>query len=277
MLRSKAVSKWLLVGLLLVGLVSTVGLAQSEKSLLDEVIDRGVIRVGMILTLPPIASRDESGVPVGFEPDIAQILADTLGVKLEIVDLTGPSRVPAVAAGKVDVAVADFTRTLERAKTITFCEIPYMNVGVTFLLPKDSAYNTYEDLVAASSSLTIGISRGGTSEQTIPNLLPEANIKRFGEHADEFLALQTGTVDVISEDSIIVFTQAKLHPELYKTTGGVYSREAICAGVPHGDPVWLNWLNLFFHELNASGKTRELYIKWFSVEPPPIPSWISGG
>ncbi len=280
MMRFKAVSRWLLVGVLLVGLVSTlatVGLAQGKKSILDKVLERGVVRVGMILTLPPVASRDESGKPVGFEPDIARILADTLGVKLEIVELTGPSRVPAVAAGKVDVAIADFTRTLERAKTITFCEVPYMLVGVTFLLPKDSPYNTYKDLVKAGSSLTIGISRGGTSEQTIPKLLPQANIKRFGEHADEFLALRTGAVDVISEDSIVVFTQAKLHPDLYKTTGGVYSREAICAAIPHGDPVWLNWLNLFFHELNASGKTKELYIKWFGTEPPPIPSWVSGG
>jgi polar amino acid transport system substrate-binding protein len=266
----------LLVGILSILLVTSIGITQAETSLLDKVIDRGKIRVGMILTLPPIASRDETGKPVGFEPDIAQILAETLGVELEIVELTGPSRVPAVAAGKVDIAIADFTRTLERAKTISFSEVPYMNIGVTFLLPKDSPYDTYEDLKAAGNSLTIGISRGGTSEQTIPELLPEAKIKRFAEHADEFLALRTGTVDVISEDSILVSTQAKMHPELYKATGGVYSREAICAGVPHGDPTWLNWINLFFHELNASGQTRKLYIKWFGVEPPPIPSWVAG-
>ena len=74
MLRFKAVRKWLIVALFLLGLVSTVGFAQS---ILDKVLDRGVIRVGMILTLPPVASRNESGTPVGFEPDIAQILSDT--------------------------------------------------------------------------------------------------------------------------------------------------------------------------------------------------------
>lgn len=276
MLHARAMRSWLIVALLVGFLVSMGGVAAAETSTLDQVLANGKIRVGMILTLPPIASRDETGEPIGFEPDIAQILADTLGVKLEIVELTGPSRVPSVAAGKVDIAIADFTRTLARAQTITFSEIPYMNVGLMFLLPKDSPYNTYEDLKAAGSSLTIGISRGGTSEVNVPTLLPKANIKRFGEHSDEFLALQTGTVDVISEDSIIVKTQAKVHPELYKAVPGVYTREAICAGVPKGDPIWLNWINLFFHELNASGKTRELYIKWFGVEPPPIPSWISG-
>jgi polar amino acid transport system substrate-binding protein len=151
-----------------------------------------------------------------------------------------------------------------------------MNVGVTFLLLKDSKYNTYEDLKAAGDSVTIGISRGGTSEQSIPTLLPEAEIKRFTEHADEFLALQSGTVDVISEDSIVVASQVKAHPELYKATGGVFTREAICAGVAADDMKWLNWINLFFHELNASGKTNELYMKWFGSEPPKIPSWIAG-
>jgi len=257
-------------------LIGSINIFAAEISILDQVIKRGEIKVGMILTLPPIASRDDKGNPVGFEPDIAQLLADTLGVKLTIVELTGPTRVPAVAAGKVDIAIADFTRTLKRAKTIAFSEVPYMNIGVTFLLPKDSKYNTYEDLKAAGDSLTIGISRGGTSEQSIPMLLPEAVIKRFSEHSDEFLALQSGTVDVVSEDSIFVALQVKMHPELYKGTGGVFTREAICAGVAADDMKWLNWVNLFFHELNASGKTRELYIKWFGSEPPKIPSWVAG-
>jgi len=256
--------------------IGSMSIFAAETSILDQVIERGKIRVGMILTLPPIASRNDKGDPVGFEPDIAQVLAETLGVELEIIELTGPTRVPAVAAGKVDIAIADFTRTLERAKTIAFSEIPYMNIGVTFLLPKDSKYNTYEDLKAAGSAVTIGISRGGTSEQSIPMLLPEAVIKRFSEHSDEFLALQSGTVDVISEDSILVALQVKMHPEMYKGTGGVFTREAICAGVAADDMKWLNWVNLFFHELNASGKTNELYMKWFGSEPPRIPSWIAG-
>jgi polar amino acid transport system substrate-binding protein len=248
----------------------------AENSILDQIIKRGEISVGMILTLPPIASRDDKGNPVGFEPDIAQFLADTLGVKLTIIELTGPTRVPAVAAGKVDIAIADFTRTLERSKTIAFSEVPYMNVGLTFLLPKNSKYNTYKDLEAAGNSLTIGISRGGTSEQNVPILLPKAVIKKFSEHADEFLALQSGTVDVVSEDSIFVALQVKMHPELYKSTGEVFTREEICAGVSANDFKWFNWVNLFFHELNASGKTNELYVKWFGSEPPKISSWVSG-
>ena len=262
------------ISLILLMIVTLDTFSQSEGSLLDQIIQKGEIKVGIILTLPPIAFRDDTGKPVGFEPDIAQILADSLGVKLTIIELTGPTRVPSVAAGKVDIAIADFTRTLERAKTIAFSEIPYMNVGVTFLLMKDSPYNTYEDLKLAADSLTIGISRGGTSEETIPTLLPEAQIKRFSEHADEFLALQSGVVDVISEDSILVATQIKNNPGLYKGTGGIFSREAICAGLPRGDSIWIDWINLFFHELNASGKTRELYMKWFGEEPPIMPSWI---
>lgn len=245
------------------------------NSILDQIIKRGEIRVGMILTLPPIASMDDKGNPVGFEPDIAQFLADTLGVKLTIITLTGATRVPAVATGKVDICFANFTRTLERAKTIAFSEIPYMNVGVTFLLPKNSKYNTYEDLVAAGDSLTIGISRGGTSEENIPILLPKAVINRFVEHSDEFLALQSGVVDVVSEDSITVDMQVKMRPDLYKKTGGVFSREEICAGVSADDFKWFTWVNLFFHELNISGKTDELYVKWFGSEPPKISPWVS--
>ena len=245
----------------------------AEKSILDKILERGVVRVGMILTLPPIAYLDETGKPVGYEPDIAKELADTLGVKVEIVELTGPSRVPAVAAGKCDVAIADFTRTLERSKTVNFLEVPYMLVGVKYLVRADSPYKTLKELQKAGNKLVLGFSRGGTSEIWAEKLLPDAQYKRFEHYGDLWMALKTELIDVWSEDSITADTYAKKYPDLCKTLPGVHSREDIVAAVAYGDFKWWHWLNLFFYELNASGKNAELYKKWFGTEPPPLEGW----
>lgn len=246
----------------------------AEKSILDKILEKGVVRVGTMLDYPGTGSRDETGKPVGLDIDIANELADVLGVKLEIVALTAPSRVPAVAAGKCDIAIAVFTRTLERSKTICFLEVPYIFVGVKYNVKKESPYQTLEDLQKAGDKLVLGFGRGGTSEIAANKLLPDAKQKTFEHHADQFMALKTGLIDASSEDSIMADMYAKTYPDICRTLPGVHSREEIVAAVAYGDFKWWHWCNLFFYELNASGKTAELYRKWFGAAPPQPRGWV---
>lgn len=235
--------------------------ALAQTSRLDEIVKAGVVRVGVFTDLEPYGFLDASGKNVGYDVDIALELAKRLGVKAEFVQVTGPTRVPSLVAGKVDVVVADFTRTLERSKLIGFTD-PYLVVGNTYMvLAKRTDLKTAADL--NKPSVRVGISRGGTSEQSVPASLPKATIVRFDNYNDELIAVRTGKTDVVSEDNIFTSQQVAKNPKEFKVIPGLFTREDICIGVPKGDWAWYNWVNLFVQEMNVDGTNRALFKKWF--------------
>lgn len=236
----------------------------AQTSRLDEVVKAGVVRVGVFTDLEPYGFLDASGKNVGYDVDIALELAKRLGVKAEFVSVAGPTRVPSLVAGKVDVVVADFTRTLERSKLIAFTD-PYIVVGNTYMvLAKRTDLKTAADL--NKPSVRVAISRGGTSEQTVPASLPKATLVRFDNYNDILIAVRTGKADVVSEDNIFTGQQVAKNAKEWKVIPGLFSREDICIGVPKGDWVWYNWVNLFMHEINADGTNRALFKKWFKTD-----------
>src|SRR5579863_6785303 len=119
--RSSAMKLTILIGL--AALVASVPLAQTAyaqeaKSLMDQVLDRKELRVGMQLKYPPIMYRDPSGTPKGFEVELAQTMCTTLQVKCNIVDLEFPALIPALEAGKIDIIVAQMAITPARATAV---------------------------------------------------------------------------------------------------------------------------------------------------------------
>ena len=100
-IRIKLVSCLLVVVFLLASLVMSV--AAQPGSILDEILERGVVRVGIGLAWPLMAFINDKGEPDGYEVDMAKLLAEKLGVDIEIMDVSGPARVSALAAKKVPV------------------------------------------------------------------------------------------------------------------------------------------------------------------------------
>jgi polar amino acid transport system substrate-binding protein len=253
-----------LVALLVLLPLAMVQTASAQASRLDEVVKAGVVRVGVFTDLEPYGFLDASGKNVGYDIDIALELAKRLGVKAEFVQVTGPTRVPSLVAGKVEVVVADFTRTLERSKLIAFTD-PYIVVGNTYMvLAKRTELKAAADL--NKPSVRVAISRGGTSEQTVPASLPNATLIRFDNYNDILIAVRTGKADVVSEDNIFTSQQVAKNPKEWKVIPGLFSHEDICIGVPKGDWVWFNWVNLFVHEINADGTNAKLFKKWFKTD-----------
>jgi polar amino acid transport system substrate-binding protein len=238
--------------------------AQAQQSRLDDIVKAGTIKIGVFTDLEPYGYLDASGKNVGYDVDLGLEVAKRLGVKTEFVQVTGPTRVPSLVAGKVDVVIADFTRTLERSKLIAFSD-PYIVVGNTYMvLAKRTELKTAGDL--NKPSVKVAISRGGTSEQTVPASLPNATLVRFDNYNDILIAVRTGKADVVSEDNIFTGQQVAKAPKEWKVIPGLFSREDICFGVPKGDWTWYYWVNLFVHEINADGTNKALFKKWFKMD-----------
>ena len=238
------------------------GPAATNTSTLQEVIKRGTLRVGVILSFPPFGSRNASGEPEGYDVDMAKEVANALGVQLEITDTTAADRIPNLQTGKVDLVIGNFTRTPERAKAINFTD-PYIVAGEVLLVRKGSGIKGISDL----DGKTVAVTKGSTNSDIIAKANPKAKVQAYDTTAAALLAVKQGQADATIEDSNFLTYQAKLDPTLEVTHDSLVPLEYNAFGLRQGDVDWLNWLNQFIFKLNTSGKNKELYNKWFGTDP----------
>ena len=132
----KKLAALLLVLLLALGATSAVAEGESH---LQRVLDSGVLRVAMIPENPGWSVMDAEGNWVGYDVEVAKLLAQELGVELELIPTEGGNRVTMVQTDKCDVVISSFTPTLDRAKVITFSN-PYGAAGTLPLCRKDNVF-----------------------------------------------------------------------------------------------------------------------------------------
>ena len=109
-----------------------------EGSNLNQIVKRNKLIVGMEVSFFPFEYANEQGEFMGFDVEIAQLAAKELGVEIEIRDMEFAGLIPALQGGKLDMIISGMTRTLTRAKTVTFTQ-PYFETGLCALLSKKKA------------------------------------------------------------------------------------------------------------------------------------------
>jgi ABC-type amino acid transport substrate-binding protein len=237
---------------------------------LQRILDSGRLRAGVCLTAEPSGYRDGENVPRGYDVDVATLLAEGLGVELELVEVTGPTRIPQLLAGTIDVIVCNITATAERAKTIDF-SFPYLRTGIKLLVQRDAGVGGFED-IGAGRKLVVG--RGTTGEVLAKAQAPQAEFIYVENPGDATLLMRRGEADGYVEDSLAIDYIAKAYPDLLEALPEVYSSDAICFGVRKGNPDFLRWLDLFASSYVSSGKYVETYGKWWGEPPPALtPVW----
>jgi polar amino acid transport system substrate-binding protein len=235
------------------------GLADSA---LKQVLQRGTLRVGDCLTFAPFGFYNKDGQPDGYDVDLAKELAKEMGVKLEVVNTTSANRIPNLQTAKVDVVFCNFTRNLERAKEIAFTN-PYVVASEALLVKKSSGIKSINDM----SGKTIATVKGSTNGDEVRALNMQVKIQEFDSSQAAILAVKQGQADAMIEDNNFLAYQASLDPELTVTNEALVPLEYNAFGVKAGDQVWLNYLNLFLFNINASKMNAQLYKKWFGADP----------
>ncbi|CAB3798876.1 ABC transporter glutamine-binding protein GlnH [Paraburkholderia caffeinitolerans] len=242
--------------------VPTTGQDAAATSTLQGVLQRGTLRVGDCLTFAPFGFYNKDGQPDGYDVDLAKELAKEMGVKLEVVNTTSANRIPNLQTGKVDVVFCNFTRNMERAKEIAFTT-PYVVASEALLVKKSSGIQSIKDM----SNRTIATVKGSTNGDEVRALNMQVKIQEYDSSEAAILAVKQGQADAMIEDNNFLAYQAKLDPDLAVTNEALVPLEYNAFGVKAGDQVWLNYLNLFLFNVNASKQNAQLYKKWFGVEP----------
>lgn len=253
---------------LIVAIVGALPATAQSKSILQEVIHRGTIRIAVVGGDRPWSMIGPNGEPEGYEIDLAKQLAASLGVKPVFIITDIPSRPVMLESGKADVVIAQYTDTTAREKAITFTR-PYMIIREQIMVRADEkGVNTIEDL--NKPSMRIGATRGGTGAIHVHHFMPKATIVGFANINDELLALDAKQTDATSENWMWNQDMMRLHPGRYKTLPGFYSWERICIGLPKGDFDWWQILDNWVQQFNDSGRNNELFKHWFGYNLPPL-------
>jgi polar amino acid transport system substrate-binding protein len=238
------------------------------------VLERGHLIVGTGSTNAPWHFKDESGNLVGFDIDVAKIVAKGLfgdDTKVEFVDQASDARIPNVTTGKVDITCQFMTVTAERAQQVNFT-VPYYREGVALLLSASGKYKTYDDLKKAGSGATVSVLQNVYAEDMVHAALPEAKVDQYDSVDLIYEAINSGRADAAATDQSAAKWLIVTTPGKYVDSGYGWGPQTYSCAVKRGDQDWLNFVNTALHEAMTGvefGTYSASFKKWFGVDLPP--------
>jgi len=249
-----------------------------EKSRMDIVLDRGKLIVVTLTTVPPFAFNDDKGQLVGFDIDIARLLAKALfkdPEKVEFVVVTAEGRWPAIESGRADIGIATTTIYPDRAVRVAFTR-PYVDSGVSVLTKKGLGMKSLADL--NQDKYTIANLNNPQMADRAKKFIPKTKTLTFDTPAAQVLAVRSGRAQAAQLDSPVADWYAatsKSEFEVIPELMGYSQNNAIF--LKHGDFVWWHWLDTAVGEMRTGsyyGDYSEVYQKWFGKNPPPQKFYI---
>jgi cyclohexadienyl dehydratase len=229
---------------------------------LEQIIASGVLRVGTTGDYKPFSYKDTvTGKFVGLDLELAQSLADSMGVKLEVVPTSWPNLMSDLVADKYDMALSGVSVNLERQKK-AFFSAPYQTDGKTpiTLCKNVSQFETLAQI--DKPTVRAIVNPGGTNEKFARAHLKQAQIIMHADNVTIFQQIVDGKADLMMTDAIETRLQQKLHPELcavHPDKPFDYSEKAVL--LPQ-DIVLKQYVDQFLHQDQASGNFKQRFQRW---------------
>lgn len=235
--------------------------AHADK--LDDIKKAGVLRVASFDSNPPFGYVDaKTHKIVGLDIDYAQAIADKLGVKLELQPTNPANRIPFLTSKKVDLVLANFTITDERAQQVDF-SIPYFSSGQQFLAKK-GVLKSADQL----NALRVGADKGTTNEIALREKYPKATIVAFDDTPFAFAALRAGTVQAITQDGpkLVGLLANVPDKQNYEIPPFTITNDYMGVGVQKGETRLLAFVNDTLRGLEKNGTAKTIYDRWFGPQ-----------
>jgi cyclohexadienyl dehydratase len=233
------------------------------QTVLDTILARGTLRVGLTGDYRPFSIKDGSGKFEGFDVDMAESMAKGLGVKLEIVPTAWPTLLADLQGQKFDVGMGGISVTLDRAKT-AFFSTPVMRTGKA-PITRCSDQARFTSLGAIDQpGVRVITNPGGTNERFARANLKQAEIVVFPNNAAIFEELVAHHADVMMTDAVETRLQQRLHPELCAVNPDQPFDFSELAYLLPRDPALKAWVDQWLHIQGETGEQKRLLAKWLS-------------
>jgi polar amino acid transport system substrate-binding protein len=246
--------------------LSTVAPFAAAQTVAD-VKKKGELTVGLLVDFPPYGTVDSRNQPDGYDADVARLLAKDLGVKVSLVPVTGPNRIPFLLTNKVDVLVASLAITPERAKQVQFSK-PYSAATIVVFGTKKANIKSAADL----KGLRVGVARASTQDIALTAVAPEeTEIRRFDDDASAMQALMSGQVDAIGCSTTVAAQINKRAPANTFENKFTLRQQVMAVAMRPGSTEMHKAVNDFVTRNQANGELNKLYNKWLETDLPAMP------
>nr|WP_233704408.1 cysteine ABC transporter substrate-binding protein [Helicobacter cynogastricus] len=226
------------------------------KGGLAMVKERGILKVGVFSDKPPFGFVDSKGQYQGFDVYIAKRMAkDLLGdeKKIQFVPVEAAARVEFLKSNKVDVIMANFTKTKEREAVVDFAH-PYMKVALG-VVSKDGEIKSIEDL----KDKPLIVNKGTTADIYFSKHYPQISLLKYDQNTETFLALKNNRAPALAHDNTLLFAWVKNNPEFKVGIPSLGDQDVIAPAVKKGNKALLDWLNNEIDNLTKSGFIKKAY------------------
>ena len=246
--------------------VTTVTVAKAGD--LAEILADGVVKIAVPESFAPFGSVGATGEHEGYDVDVAKLIAEDLGVKLELVPVVSKQRIPFLETDRVDLVVSVMGANPKRAKSINF----------------SSAYAPFYSGAFASSALdisspadlsglTVGVTGGTLEDLELTKTAPsDAKITRFGDNAATLSAFTSGQVQVLVSGNTAAASLTEADPNLDLERKYIIKESPCFIGVKKGNEDLLRWVNVFILHKKLGGELNAISEKWLGQALPPLPA-----
>ncbi|MCI5611051.1 MAG: transporter substrate-binding domain-containing protein [Roseburia sp.] len=206
---------------------------------LDEIKNSGTINIGVFSDKNPFGYVDENGEYQGYDVYFANRLGEDLGVKVNFVSTEAASRIEYLQTGKVDLILANFTVTKERAEEVDFA-LPYMNVALGVISPESAPVTDIDNWNADDEMIVIS---GTTAETYLTENYPDIKLQKYDTYANAKNALENGNAAAWANDNTEVIAFSLQNPGYTVGIPTLGSQDTIAPAVSKGNTTLLDWIN----------------------------------
>ena len=216
---------------------------------LDQIKESGTINIGVFSDKNPFGYVDENGEYQGYDVYFADRLAKDLGVEVNYVSTEAANRIEYLQTGKVDVILANFTVTPQRAEEVDFA-LPYMNVALGVVSPDSRVIDSLESWDENDEMIVIS---GTTAETYLTESYPNIKLQKYDTYANAKNAIENGNGAAWANDNTEVIAFALQNPGYTVGIPTLGSSDTIAPAVSKGNQTLLDWIN---SEIESLGKEQ---------------------
>jgi polar amino acid transport system substrate-binding protein len=254
--------------MLVLGSVLALGLAaagprMASADALEDIAKAGVLRVGIFEDFPPFASLGSDMKIEGYDVEMADDLAKALGVKAELVAITGQNRIPFLAEGKVDMLLS-IGYSDERAQVVDFTD-PYAPYYIAVMGPKDIEVSGPADMAGK----TIAVNRGTLEDTEATKVAPaDADIQRYSDYNGVISAFLSGQAQLMVVGNDVGASILAKNPAIEPVEKFILLTSPSNMAVKKGETGLQQKLNETLAGMRKDGSLNELALKWLKQPLP---------
>nr|WP_242612512.1 transporter substrate-binding domain-containing protein [Corticibacter populi] len=239
-------------------------MAGVHADVLEKVQKAGVIRVAIPQDFPPFGSLGSDLKLQGYDIDMANLVGQELGVKVELVPVTSTNRIPYLTTSKADIVISSLGKNAEREKVIDFTKA-YVPFPKSVYGPANVAISGPADLAGK----TIGVTRGSTEDLALTALAPkDATIRRYEDNNSTATSYLSGQVELVTLGNIVANAVREKSKQRDFDVKFAVEDTPCFIGVAKGEGALVEKLNSIIDKAKADGRLNAMSVKWMQMELP---------